>query len=611
MQAFDTKKIISMFEGLNETLYQKIFRYKTAVRLIAAILIAVTILLMYSFNVVQRLELLTVDYRFLLRRQVPLKADIVFIDMAEDSIDAIGRWPWPRKWHAALTRILSEYKPKAIAFDVVFAEPQDEVNDATFEEALKLAGNVCLPLSYELRGRPGDKVYEGEGVQSIIRPIERFAQWSTGTGHISAVSDPDGILRRIFPIISSGTTRTYQLGFKLACDSLGVGDNGVTFNPGGHYIDLHPSEGRDIRIPLDDNNEMMVNWRARWGKELPHYSFIDIIRSYGMIKDGQKPILDLNVFKDKVCIIGLTALGLIDIKPVPIESTYPAVGVNAMVAASLLNKDFVRTTNAEINIIIILVVSIFFTFLLSELRPLGGMAVATVSIIGYFIVSTVIFGVFNLLIITFYPMLAIFLSYILTAAYTQILQTVERSRLFKQATRDGLTSLYNVRHFNLLLEAEMKSASFDKARRLSIMMFDIDNFKKLNDTYGHQSGDVVLRDLAKVMQSKCRQTDIVARYGGEEFIIMLPGAGKKEAIDVAEKIRAAFEARKPKLGDDIVVTTASIGVVEYSGEKTREELIEKADKSLYRAKHSGKNQVCLYDGEVQCPDKDKAAPSEH
>nr|HPM43041.1 diguanylate cyclase [Candidatus Omnitrophota bacterium] len=391
--------------------------------------------------------------------------------------------------------------------------------------------------------------------------------------------------------------------FRLACDALGIRESDVILDPKGHNITLRSAKGKDIKIPLDDNNEMIINWKSRWGKELPHYSFIDIIRSYGMIKEGQKPIVDLGLLKDKICMVGLTALGLIDIKPVPIESTYPAVGVNAMVAASLLNNDFVRTTNSLANILIILAVSVFFTFLLSELRPLSGMAVAAFGIIGYFLLSSAIFGIFGLLVITFYPMLAIFLSYIITAAYTQVLQTVERSRLFKQATRDGLTSLYNVRHFNLLLEAEMKSASFDKNRRLSIMMFDIDNFKKLNDTYGHQSGDVVLKDFAKVMQSRCRQTDIVARYGGEEFIIMLPGAGKKEAVEVAEKIRIAFEGRRPKLGNDIVVTTASIGVTEFSGEKTREELVEKADKALYNSKHTGKNKVSVYE-----PGMEKAPP---
>lgn len=589
------KNIITIMEGLGETFYQNIFRYKTAVKLVSAFVIAATILLMYEFGVVERLELITVDYRFILRRPEPVKADIVFIDMAEDSIDAIGRWPWPRKWHAAITRILSEYDPRMIAFDVVFAEPQDEINDATFEEAVKTSGIVYLPLSYELVGREGDKVYKGEGVHAVIRPLERFTQWARGTGHISAVPDKDGILRRVYPVIAAEGTKTYQLGMKLACDWLDVGDGDIEFDPAKHTITLRQRGGKLIKVPLDDNNELVVNWKARWGKELRHYSYIDVIRSYGMIKEGQKPLVDLNVFRGKICIIGLTALGLIDIKPVPIESTYPAVGVNAMVAGSMINSDFVRTTNRNVDILIIIFISAFFTFLLSELRPLSGLVTATISIVGYFLLSSLVFGVFRILILTFYPMLAIFVSYIITAAYSQALQTVDRARLFKQATRDGLTSVYNVRHFNLLLEAEMKSAAFDRNKRLAVMMFDIDNFKKLNDTYGHQAGDMFLREFAKLMQSKCRQSDVIARYGGEEFIIMLVGAGKKEAVDISEKIRLEFESRKMRVGSESVGTTVSIGVAEFSGEKEKEELVGKADKALYQAKHEGKNKTCVYD----------------
>ena len=583
------------FDAISDAFYQKFFRYKLAVKLITAILIAAVILLMHQYHVVERLELLTVDYRFLLRGSQPLRADIVFIDMAEDSIEAIGRWPWPRKWHGAITKILSEYHPRAIAFDVVFAEPQDEINDATFEEAIRQSGDVYLPLSYDLTASADARVYEGTGVRTAIRPLERFARWARGTGHISAVPDSDGILRRIYPVIGFNDTKSYQLGFKLACDTMGVEEDGITFDPERHTITLRSAAGTVTRIPLDDENQFIVNWKDRWGKELPHYSYIDVIRSYGMALEGRTPIVDLNVFTDKICIIGLTALGLIDIKPVPIESTYPAVGVNAMVAAGIINRDFIRSTHAEADILIILFTAFFFTFLLAELRPLGGMVAATVSIIGYFLVSSVIFRLFNILIVTFYPMLAIFLAYILTATYTQILQSVERSRLFKQATRDGLTSLYNVRHFNLLLEAEMKGVSFDPNRKMSVLMFDIDNFKKLNDTYGHQAGDTVLRDIARLMQSKCRQTDIVARYGGEEFIIMLVGAGRKEAMDVAEKIRAGFEAKKFRFGSDLYGTSVSVGVAEYAREKTREEFVEKADKALYRAKHEGKNRVCVSD----------------
>ncbi len=122
-------------------------------------------------------------------------------------------------------------------------------------------------------------------------------------------------------------------------------------------------------------------------------------------------------------------------------------------------------------------------------------------------------------------------------------------------------------------------------------MSDIDNFKKINDTHGHQVGDVILRDVAKVFQSNCRQIDIVARYGGEEFIVLLPGAGKKEAVDVAERIRLGVENKKFKFKDKHYTATISLGVNEYTNEEIKEDIIRKADSALYRAKTTGKNKV--------------------
>ena len=124
-------------------------------------------------------------------------------------------------------------------------------------------------------------------------------------------------------------------------------------------------------------------------------------------------------------------------------------------------------------------------------------------------------------------------------------------------------------------------------------MADIDNFKQANDTFGHQAGDSILREMAQVIQSRCRQVDVVARYGGEEFIVMLSGAKAKDAADVAEKIRAAVEARKFRFGDSSYNTTISLGVAEYSEDRTKEDLIARADRALYNAKRSGRNRVCV------------------
>lgn len=586
-------------KNMRGNISEKFFEHKKSVRWVLAVVVASTITILYALGVFERLELLTVDYRFLLRHQKPADSDIIFVDMAEDSIEAIGRWPWPRQWHAAITKILSEHKPKAIVFDVLFSEPQDEPDDLALEEAIKQSGVVYLPISYNLKKEGCARLYAGEGVSCTLEPLARFAKWLKGIGHITVITDQDGILRRVYPVIKFNGRDVYQLGVKVGADSAGLKSEDMKLDPGKHIITCRREGSAAMKIPLDDNNQLIINWQNKWGKEFKHVSYIDIIRSYAQIKEGKAPVVDLEMFKDKICIIGLTALGLTDIKPIPIEKSYPAVGANAMVAYSVIKNSFINITHKEFNIILIVIISVLFTLYLSGLRPLGGLIAASISIAGYFIISVVIFNIFNTLILTFYPILAISFSYGLTAAYTQILQSIERSRLFRQATRDGLTGLYNVRHFNLLIEAELKNAAVDKTKKFSIIMFDIDNFKKLNDTYGHQAGDTILREFAKTMQSKCRQTDIVARYGGEEFIIMLIGAAQKDAADVAEKIRAALADKKFKFGNDTYSTSVSIGVVQYSTEKTREEIVEKADKALYNSKHTGKNRYTVYTPELE------------
>jgi len=167
-------------------------------------------------------------------------------------------------------------------------------------------------------------------------------------------------------------------------------------------------------------------------------------------------------------------------------------------------------------------------------------------------------------------------------------------RLFNMATKDGLTGLFNRRHLNLLIDSEIHSVNLNKARKLSIIMCDIDNFKKLNDTYGHQAGDVVLKEVARIMKANCRQSDVVARYGGEEFLIILHGAGVKDSIRIAEAVRQAVAENQITFQGQAYRTSLSMGLAEYANERTKEELIEKADQALYQAKKEGKNRVCVY-----------------
>jgi diguanylate cyclase (GGDEF)-like protein/putative nucleotidyltransferase with HDIG domain len=170
------------------------------------------------------------------------------------------------------------------------------------------------------------------------------------------------------------------------------------------------------------------------------------------------------------------------------------------------------------------------------------------------------------------------------------------SKLEKLAIRDGLTGLYNQHHFKEAITREYK-----KARRyvqsLSCIMLDLDHFKAVNDTHGHQFGDEVLRQSADILNKLVRDTDFVARYGGEEFFIILPNTNLEGAHTLAERIRAAF-ADHIFIKDDISeIVTVSIGVSATSDENviSENDLISNADKSLYRAKWRGRNNVCAYE----------------
>jgi len=159
---------------------------------------------------------------------------------------------------------------------------------------------------------------------------------------------------------------------------------------------------------------------------------------------------------------------------------------------------------------------------------------------------------------------------------------------------DGLTQLYNRRYVIELFKNEfIKTTRYHQD--LSLMMIDIDDFKKINDTYGHLSGDVVLKSMSAIIKRCLRNVDLPGRYGGEEFILVLPETGREQAVIVAERIRKQVEEHRFKsINNEILQVTVSIGLADVSDleNKSNElELIKVADSRLYKAKRTGKNKV--------------------
>ena len=168
---------------------------------------------------------------------------------------------------------------------------------------------------------------------------------------------------------------------------------------------------------------------------------------------------------------------------------------------------------------------------------------------------------------------------------------VLQEQLRIQANLDPLTSLYNRRYLDSTLERELARCRRE-GQSLSLILVDIDHFKKINDTYGHQAGDAVLIQLSAILGGMVRSGDVACRYGGEEFLLLMPTMSLEAAKERAEDLRAMFGEMTLPFGDFRLQTTISIGISVYPGHGTSaDELIKCADHALYQAKHGGRNRV--------------------
>jgi diguanylate cyclase (GGDEF)-like protein len=194
----------------------------------------------------------------------------------------------------------------------------------------------------------------------------------------------------------------------------------------------------------------------------------------------------------------------------------------------------------------------------------------------------------------------------------QVAVAVNHARLFTQmqqlALTDGLTGCVNRRSFEMQLERDLRLATRMR-QPVSLIMLDIDHFKRVNDTYGHDAGDAALRFLADVLRDELRGVDTAARYGGEEFAVILPQAGLEGALIVAERLRSRLETTEvPGIGH----ITASFGLATFPlHANSRDQLVGSADRALYESKRSGRNRICTPPSEqTEVSDEMYGAPIE-
>ena len=530
---------------------------------------------------------------FFARRRPPVAThpDIAIIEIDKDSLQAIGAWPWPLSYHAQMLEILKKWQAKAVVLDFIFQEEARPEEKAALEKALSEMPAVYLPV--ELASKSGKKFWI-HGMAVVLEPDDEKQHWehslpeiekyAKAFGHKNLAPDSDGVLRRIQPYLSYGGESYFYLPLKAGFDLMGK----------------QIQNGYDLDLPVDSRGLLMIRWAGRWQDTFQHFSYADIVRSAQAIEKGQEPVIAPEKLKGKICLVGLSAPETGDLHVTPLESSYPAAGIHANILNNLLSDTWLKPVSHKINVLVLCLVGFAATLLFVFFGNAASFIAGLIMGISGLGISFALFAWKDIWIYSIHPLLLILSLFIFSALYNLIRSKKEQSRLFNLATRDGLTGLFVIRHFREVLNQGVKDAKEGNAP-LSIVLMDIDNFKKINDTYGHPAGDMILKKTAEAIHGCFRskrpihQIDFTARYGGEEFIVMLRAATLKNAgLNIAERIRKAVESAEFEWEGNKIPVTISVGVSTlHEGENVPDLMVKRADEALYRAKKTGKNRVCL------------------
>ncbi len=534
-----------------------------------------------------KLEYGLLDLFFQHRPATPAYPSLAIIEIGEDSLQAIGRWPWPAEYHAEMIRILSAWGADAIVFDDLMDKEPGDGSDP-LEQALRDSGRVYFPVRLETR--PAKKIWvhslpvdlEPGGDKKIwSKPRPEHALYLRGLGYLQEFPGKDGVFRTVPVSVAWSSERYFHLGIQIAADKL----------KGSPDADA-------ARILPSGMQQLMINWAGR-KTAFKRYAYADIVRSYQGIQRGLRPTVDPADFKGSICLIGLTDGDSVRRTVTPADSRMPRLEVLAQVTNTVLTRRFLRPLSIRQNAFFYFLLGLTAAILFLDFHNLRSPLTALALLAGGLVFWCGMLAFAGIWFYAVQPVLMVVGLFIFSALYAYLAATREQSRLFDLATRDGLTGLYVIRYFREVLNQVVEESLADK-QPLSLILTDIDNFKSINDTYGHSAGDLILKKSAHIVQSVIRlkrpakEMDLVARYGGEEFIVMLRGAPLEQAAArAAERIRVAIEKARFEWEGKLISVTVSVGVSALrADEKLPDFMVRRADEALYEAKRTGKNRVC-------------------
>ncbi len=562
---------------------------------------------------IQSIEYRTFDIRQSIQANDPghlASSDIVVIAIDDASYEYIlqkyGEWPMPRDLYVKLINFVEKQNPQSIAFDLMFVESMKSSKNADdmLIKAVTANDNVFVAMNFDnqpstLRLPQSLPPHLSKKLTNYSENVDLTLQDYTncrtilkgllfGTDNIgmtNVLRSDDGILRKVPAFLRYKGDYYPQLALAVGLKYLKDNEN---INVKDFVIDKNSNLLIGNRkIYIDKDGGMILNW---YGTQ-KSYSYIPFYQVIKMADGELSP--NMYNFKDKIVYVGTTAVSLFDIKTVPISRGFPGVEIQATCVNNIIDNNFIQRVNLWVTVLICLLLCLVTVIVvLYESSTFVG-ALAALSIYMLYVLATYyVMRYWHIWLDIVYPLTFAIVTFTLAYIIKYLIKSRDFERQYILATTDGLTELYNHRYFKeqmkLVLETSKREGTL-----FSLIILDIDFFKKFNDTFGHQAGDAILKQVAQTLKRNVRASDIVFRYGGEEMSIILNNTDYDSAVNVAQKICNKIATRKFILPNGKTTeVTISLGASTFPQDGiSSEEIIESADKRLYYAKENGRNQV--------------------
>ncbi|MBN2453479.1 MAG: diguanylate cyclase [Candidatus Omnitrophica bacterium] len=469
------------------------------------------------------------------------------------------RWPWPRGVIAGLIQKISACSPILIYLDLGFiGKSPDPEQDLMTAKAIRDAKNVYGGAFFSEKG-------------AFVGPEEIIANSMKGCGYVNMLRDSDNSVRRMnaYTIAKSDNMVHYSLPIQAAADIMGT---------------------KPIEIlkqyPRLKSRDIYINYFGGTNRFL-------VIPAWKIFKWPEKALAGL--LKNKMVFVGITSESLHDIYPTPL-GLMNGVVMNMNGVITYITGDSLVVARRIVNYILIFIF-VFIAILAGIQSSLArGVLIYLLELI-VFIMLSLYFFLNRIMIDYFGVFLLVTVLTVLLYIHKYVTLLLAQIALRREAITDELTGLYIYRYFKLSLEAEFAMAKRSR-RELSMVFFDIDHFKNINDTYGHEFGNVILKAVAKTIRHCSRKDNILTRYGGEEFCILMPGTEVHDAVKYAERVRNEIKTLefKSDKSEDVKITISG-GVVSLENNhafKESADFTKAADAALYYSKENGRDKISVF-----------------